>query len=61
MPKYLLWTFHFLRNYLVEDVGHKMWHVPKQTYRDHVWETIDWLAQEMNEVFFHILSFLLKH
>jgi hypothetical protein len=40
-PKYLLWIFHFLRNYLVEDVGHKMWHVPKQTYRDHVWETID--------------------
>ena len=50
-PKYILWTFSFLRNYEREGIAHlKFKKTNHRSFRNAVWATIYYLATQVDEV-----------
>jgi hypothetical protein len=50
-PKYILYTFSFLKHYEKDGFGHlKFKKANARTYRDIVWQTLSFLEEEMDEV-----------
>jgi hypothetical protein len=55
-PKYLLWVLSFLKNYERDSVAPlKFRKCNPRTYRDSVWRVLNFLYEEMDEVFFFLM------
>lgn len=48
--KHLIWTLNFMKQYSSEDVMYRRWTKSKETYRYHVFKSIDFLSDNLDEV-----------
>ncbi len=48
--KHLIWSLNFMKQYSSEDIMYRRWTKAKETYRKHVFESLDFLIENLDEV-----------